>query len=192
MIAILLLVWSVIPTILLGSPGYSNLGWLICIWLIEAYIRLYHGHMKCVKVWHGLCCLLVIIGMTICIYYIGQDSIFIQQNAVYLFAEMNKVPAVICSMLLFLGFKNFKMKSLHWLNNVATCTFGVYLFHDHPQIRSYLWEIICNNYRYINSPWLIVRIIICTVLVFCFGIAVEMIRQTLIKIIKSRRCIWQK
>ena len=101
LILILLFIWSVIPTLLLGSPGYSNLGWLICMWLIAAYIRLYHNSIDSVKVWHGLISLLVIVVITVCTYYIGKDSVFIQQNAVYLFAEMNKVPAVICSLLLF-------------------------------------------------------------------------------------------
>lgn len=143
--------------------------------------------MDTVKVWHGLLCLFMIVGMTVCTYYIGKDSVFIQENAVYLFAEMNKVPAVICSLLLFLGFKSLSMKSSNWLNSVVACTFGIYLLHDNPQIRSFLWEQICHNQNYINSPWLIVRIFICVVLVFASGIIVEMLRKRLIKNIKRRR-----
>ena len=33
------ILWSVIPTLLIGSPGYSNLGWLAYVYLLGAYIR---------------------------------------------------------------------------------------------------------------------------------------------------------
>lgn len=184
-ISILLFIWSIIPTILLGNPGYSNLGWLICIWLIAAYIRLYHNHsLNYIKVWHGILCLLIIVLMTIGIYYIGSNDIFIQENAVYLFAEMNKVPAVICSLLLFLGFKNIHIKNSNWINNLAGCTFGVYLLHDNPQIRSFLWEQICQNQNYVDSPWFVIHLIVCVIIVFICGIVVEMLRKKLINSIK--------
>lgn len=65
LICIMLTVWSVIPTLLIGNPGYSNLSWIICLWLIAAYIRLYYDNIASVKVWHGVLFLFVIIGITV-------------------------------------------------------------------------------------------------------------------------------
>lgn len=191
LICIMLTVWSVIPTLLIGNPGYSNLSWIICLWLIAAYIRLYYDNIASVKVWHGVLFLFVIIGITVFIYYIGKDNDFIKQNAVYLLAEMNKVPAVICSLLLFLGFKNLEIKSNYLLNSIASCTFGVYLLHDNPQIRNFLWEQLCSNQNYIDSPLLIVRITICVIIIFILGVMVEIFRKELIKGVKRRREICQ-
>lgn len=176
------ILWSVIPTLLIGSPGYSNLGWLAYVYLLGAYIRVYEPPIcKKIKVWHGIVWLIGICILAVGTYCFGYSSMFFRSNAVYLFAEMNKLPAIICAVLLFLGFKNWDRKQNLFINKVAACTFGVYLLHDNPQIRTFLWEKLLDNKKYIADISFPVHIVGSIVLVFTVGIIIEWIRQYLEK-----------
>ena len=176
------ILWSVVPTLLIGSPGYSNLGWLAYVYLLGAYIRIYESSIcKKIKVWHGIVWLLGICVLAVGTYCLGYSLMFFRSNAVYLFAEMNKLPAIICAVLLFLGFKNWDRKQSLFINKIAACTFGVYLLHDNPQIRAFLWEKLLGNEKYMASASFPVRILGSIILVFIVGIIIEWIRQYLEK-----------
>ena len=172
------ILWSVIPTLLIGTPGYSNLGWLAYVYLLGAYIRIYELPVcKKIKVWHGVVCLIGICALSVGTYYFGYSSMFFRSNATYLFAEMNKLPAIFCSVLLFLGFKNWNRKQSLFINTIASCTFGVYLLHDNPQIRTFLWEKLLRNKEYITEISFPTYILVSIILVFIVGIIIEWIRQ---------------
>ncbi len=76
---------------------------------------------------------------------------FFRENAIYLYSEMNTISGIVCAVLLFCGFRNIKMKSNYILNKIAGCMFGVYLFHDNPYIRHYLWVKVLKNAYWFNK-----------------------------------------
>ena len=190
LIVILLVIWSVLPTLLLGDPGYSNLGWFICMWLTAAYIKLYYDDFRKINIWYGITCFIGIIILTQFTYYLGKSSIYIQENIVYLYADLNKIPTVICSIVLFMGFKNLRIQNISIINIVSACTFGVYLIHDNRLLRPIIWNEIFKNINYIDSPWLVVRILFSVIIVFVGCALIEFFRSKIFDNI-IRRKIWQ-
>ena len=77
-------------------------------------------------------------------------------------------------MAIFLHCKPFQSK---FINTVAGCTFGVYLIHENPAMRVILWERLLNNAPYIDSAWLIPRVLAAAAIVFCGGAVIEYLRQ---------------
>lgn len=172
--------WCIMPTLLVGAPGYSEFGWLAYIYLLAAYIRIYPlSIMSKIKIWHGIIIFLSICTLAIGTYFYGYSSMFLRNNAIYLYAEMNRIPAVVCAVILFLGFKNWNCKYSEFVNKVAMCTFGVYLFHDNPQIRECLWINILKVEKSLSSPLFVPYIMLCIAGIFAVGIVLEWYRQYL-------------
>lgn len=139
--------------------------------------------------------LLIVLGHSIVHGNLGHSSLIYNELSL-VGMQLGSRIGVNCFVLIsgyFMVESNYKREKLCslliqiFIPCVAACTFGIYLLHDNPQIRLFLWEQICHNQNYINSQWFIVRIIICVILVFAFGIVVEMFRKRLIKNIKRRR-----
>ena len=63
------------------------------------------------------------------------------------------------------------------INKIASCTFGVYLFHDNPFIRKKLWIEWIRNQIFYDSKWLILRMILSVIIVYSLGIIIELLRQ---------------
>lgn len=93
---------------------------------------------------------------------------------------MNTVSGIICSILLFLGFRNLKIKSNPKINKIAGCTFGIYLFHDHPLIRKVLWIEVLGNANHIDESLFPLRLSLSIIGVFLIGIVFEYCRQTIL------------
>lgn len=100
----------------------------------------------------------------ILVYYVGYTIPFLKNNATYLFAEMNKLPAIICAFLLFLGFNNWNITPSKKINKIASCTFGVYLLHDNPNIREFLWCNLLKNANFITKKYYVLRILLALLL----------------------------
>lgn len=111
----------------------------------------------------------------------GRFHPFFKENAIYLYGEMNMIPAIACASLMFLGFKNWKARQSKIVNCIAGCTFGVYLLHDHPNIREFLWVKVFRSVEYLYDKTFLFRIILSILSVFVIGIAVDLFRQNVIK-----------
>ena len=97
------LLWPVLPTLHIGTTGFSNFGWFVFLFFLAAYIRRFPmAWMDKIRIWHGVCCYVLIIAATIITYVLGSSIRFFEENAVYLYGEMNAVPAVLCACLLLL------------------------------------------------------------------------------------------
>lgn len=187
LIVFLLFIWCILPTLLIGSPGYSNLGWFICIWIIAAYIKIYCDSLSKINILHGIICFIGIIILTLFTYCIGKNINYIQENIIYLYSDLNKIPTLVCSIVLFIGFKNLKIKNINIVNVFSTCTFGVYLLHDNRFIRYIIWNEIFKNSNYIDSPSLFIRILFSSIVVFISCGLIEFIRSKLINKIIRRK-----
>lgn len=49
---------------------------------------------------------------------------------------------------LFISFKNIDIGEIGWINRAASACFGVYLIHEQPMLRTYLWDTIFDNRQY--------------------------------------------
>ncbi len=89
------------------------------------------------------------------------------------------IPALVCALMLFFSFKNRKSGNSQLVNFIASCVFGVYLLHDNPNIRGFIWQKWFANAEYINSATFIIRISISVLLVFTVGIYIEFVRKVI-------------
>lgn len=74
--------------------------------MLAAYIRLYPMEVtNKITIWHGCLFFFLICIATVGVYYVGYFNPYLKNNAVYLFGEMNKIPAIICAVLIFFASK---------------------------------------------------------------------------------------
>jgi hypothetical protein len=130
LIGILIIIWSVLPTFTFSEASleFSNLGWFVTLYLIASYIRLHpNSYFRACKsnILVALLTYGIIILSVVVFDKLGLKKDFFAKNATY-FLGMNTLPILICSVTLFLGFKNSKMNNVTLINKIAVSMFGVY------------------------------------------------------------------
>ena len=186
LLLIMFIVFSLIPTLYKDTPfGYSDLVWFICVYSFGAYIRIFEcklDNFKSSRIF-SIVALLVITNfiLVILIDLATIYRIYIGGIGPYYFYSMNKVLTLFISLLIFLGFKNLKIKSSKLINTIGASTFGVYLLHDHRISRFIIWTKIFHNSDFSNDSMLPLRIIVEVILVFIVCSLVEYARSDVIE-----------
>ena len=149
--------WCGIPTFCRFSVQANHLIVFICLYSVGGYIRLWREDAaadtgKCVCVTallSGLYLLIVlsfnVIGLFIPIF--GQHPTF--------FNTKQGIPIVALAVSIFLVFKSMRVRQRKWIQVLSSATFGVYLIHDHPWVREFLWTDLFRNAVFQDSPRLI-------------------------------------
>ena len=178
------IVWSILPTVRLNAPEYSNFVWFVYLFLLGAYMKKYPLNVfERIRIYHGFGCLILIMIATVTVRFCGDKYLFIKENAVYLFGEMNKVPALICAITLFWGFHNCKLQNNRHIKLIAGCVFGAYLLHDNPYIRNFIWIQLFPNYKNINEVYFIPILLLCIIVVFSCGVVIEYFRKFIMRLL---------
>lgn len=102
------------------------------------------------------------------------------EHATYFF-EMQKLPILIISVLLFLGFSKLNIGSIKLINIVSSATFGVYLIHDNAYVKEFLWQTLFKNASYAYSDMLIPYSMLVIIIVYLTCTVIELIRIYLIE-----------
>lgn len=85
------------------------------------------------------------IGTIIC-FKSGQYSIYdsntFQKKAILKILALLKTSIIVplCAFILFRLFETLNIGYNKWINRIASTTFGVYLLHDSPVLRNYIWH----------------------------------------------------
>ena len=176
-IIVLLVIWSFMPTFLSLNYGVSSFGWFLTLYLIASYIRLYGISLK-VKPIFGI---LIACGTFIVVFFIQRTMIYNCKNPnyfvdriMYLLATKNEnsFTQVICTIVLFLSFKDIKMKNIKSINLIASTTMAIYLFHQQRDMDELIWVKIFRNSTYATSPYLIPYSLFASLVVFIAGVIV--------------------
>lgn len=176
------IIFSVIPTISTYNPIASNLIWFCYLYMLGGYIRLRldkdRMHSLDVFSFFNPAFLMTkigpLVGFLIAVCFIFLSMIFITLVNVKFgitdprpryFIEQNTVPVLFASVSLFLLFKNLQMKNIQYINTIAGTTLGVYLIHDNPFVRNWLWDCFVPIYY---EGWFAILIfsLVITVIVF--------------------------
>jgi len=179
LICIMILIWSLIPTITDFSWSFSSIDAFLVMYLIGAYIRLYPRERTNNKI----NIIILIIGVLILIAF----SIFLAyktptfKNAKDFFWELNNLFMVIVAIYLFKVFVNmhFVCKPI---NYIASSTLGIYLIHDNKILRPIIWNKIYNNMNYINSKYYIFNVAIKLICIFIIGLIIDKIVDKILDI----------
>lgn len=178
LIMILLVSWSVIPSIIPVFMGYGlsvgSLGAFVLLYIIGAYLRLYPDCKVC-QIKNSWIVFLSSIIITLvykffdCFYSTGMIRIDCFSNA--------SIISIGFAVAIFCIFNKIDLKSNKIINEISMCTFGIYLIHDNERVRYFLWHYLVRGYEYQNSPYLILHMLLCANVVFICCLIIEFIRR---------------
>lgn len=181
-----ILLWSIIPTffgIFYNNPEkllyYNRFIWLIVIYIIGAYIRLYgisFFEKKGRKALTALTSFATLILSIFIIYNLKNVSdLFKEVDVAYLWRP-NTIPILILSISIFEIFKNLKIGHSKIINLFASTTLGIYMLHDGPLI-DYIWKVIFKTKEHLQSNKSVIYILSAALIIFLVGAIIDLIRQ---------------
>ncbi len=109
---------------------------------------------------------------------VGANARFNWNIDFYFFSGLNSIVAILFSVAIFILILNIKLEN-KYINIVGSTTFGIYLIHDHPFVREYIWESVFKNKEHFYDNSLIIRTIFEPLLVFLVCMVIELLRQKL-------------
>lgn len=187
----LCLVKSICPVALpLDRYGYDPV-WFLCVYLIGAYLKKYGGGIFEKRAWSiYLGSSLLIFLMTISLWY----SLRYFSGGAYYFTVPFHYNFVLCltgAVGLFYGFRRINIregKMAELIRRGGKYSFGIYLFHEHPDLR-YRWypflRNILNPAGKEGTGWFLAELIFSIVVLLLVGILIEWIRDLLFTFLRK-------
>lgn len=178
-IAIMLMLWCVIPTFF-GSQYQSNYFlWFVTLYVLASYIKLYglNPRFDC----RHYCIFFIVVAVltylvSVLFAILGETRSVFSDHVTYLF-DQNKIPILLMSISLFMFTVQKKPHFHKMINSIASSMFGVYLIHDNQTIRKFLWIDLFQNAKYQHSLILVPYSILVVILVFIFCTVIDMARH---------------
>lgn len=182
---LLFIVFSVLPTINIfgdqfGTRNGFSLVWFMVLYLIAGYIRKYGIR----KYRYGMA-YLGICGMTLLIKAVCDllsDRFPLCNIVVDLLYIYNSVFMLAASVCLFAFFLNVNLQlrpaAQKVIGAVSGVSFGIYLWHEHPDVKGWLWSRYVDLSDYVGKPVeFALRAVAALVLIVLVGLAIEFIRK---------------
>lgn len=98
-------------------------------------------------------------------------------SSIYYFAGINSFIILFISISIFGFFQSFSIKNNRLINTIASTTFGIYLIHDNPYMRNFLWITVFKNNIYYFSHYLLIHALVSIILVFAICTLIDLCRQ---------------
>lgn len=187
-ICVMVVCTSVLPILFFFNDRFSlNEGlsvlWLMVVYFTGAYIRLYGISYKTQRISMIYCVLLfILVGGHIIENIINKNSA-LMGYVPYWYNSPIVYGMAICLFVIFSRIQ-LECKILRRIVfYVSSCTFGIYLIHEHSNIRELLWSIpMISELQY--SRWIGVGVLIICICVFMGCGIVEMLRSSLFKLLR--------
>lgn len=181
LLIILTLLWSISPSLISATYGYTDLGWLIVLYFFAAYIKKYINTDNCNSYKHFVIAVIsysLIVLSSVCFIYLGDiTNIDLFKNNIGRFSAQNSPLVLITSIELLIAFLKIKPKSNRIINLLASAAFGIYLIHDNNIVRHYLWIKVLRNPEFYFSKYLILHAIFSIAVVYCVCTLIDILRQ---------------
>ena len=182
MLLVCTVVFALVPTVLLVQYPISNLVLFFYLYLLAGYLRL-HPEPLFERKWLALA-----VAAGSYLFMVGYVALYARLLPALPWLRFfpkvqhtpgNSIPALLCTLGLFLFFKNLKCKPSRVINTIASATFGVYLLHEHSaRVRELLWQGWFDTRPYIDRPIeFALRIAGSVLAIFAAGIGIDLIRQ---------------
>lgn len=174
-----LFIWCLMPTILVIRQNYIMSIWFFILYLVASYIRLYGSKIN-IKPYIGIIIGSSIFVISFILRWILNINLDHNEPTQQLFIgwftinEINNVFSFVATIFIFLAFKNMKMKGYKSINYIASFTLAIYLFHDHPDMRHFLWVDLFKNASFIESPGLLPYSLAVVLVVYITGTLIGM------------------
>ena len=170
---LLIFIQSVILTFC-GSNIFSDTGWFLTLYMTAAFLKLYP-----VKLFNSLKFTTTTAVLTFIL--ITVFNIFTDIN---LWTTTNFV-CLVCSLSIFCTAKNIKLRYNKVINRIAATVFGIYLIHDNPILREFLWIELLNCPIHARLELFIVFALIIIAIVFIVCMLIDFFRQFIFYLIKK-------
>lgn len=177
----IVIIWSVLPTFTAQSLASNEFCQFVMFYSVGAYVRKYPSFHFATKnrYWIvGISAFLLVLSTVFFNLLAINFPVF--NHGTYFYSR-NSILIVTLSYGLLLVFTNMKSISSMFINSIASTVFGIYLIHDNKYLRPVIWEGILNVNEYKESPYLILYLLGCVMLVFTVCAIIDLIRQKLIE-----------
>lgn len=178
LVALILVLWCVLPSILSVNTERNNLLWFGTMYLTGGYLRRYGVSLPKMANFTSR----HYFGFTLLWALVTYGVGFLTKSTETVYAsafEMYTLPVVLVSVNFFLAFEKWNMKYYSWVNTLASATFGVYLIHDSNILRPYLWQTIFTPAAYGSSLLVIPYSIGAILLIYAVCTGIDLLRQLL-------------
>lgn len=162
------------------------------LYMIAAYFRLYPA--KRTQLRYFLCYFLVCLFSAI--WKIGMElftnKIVGESMGDSIFLSYSSITRVIASASLFRFFEGLSITNRlaqKVVTLLSSLTFGVYLIHEQPEIRAFLWEKLLRPGNYVQSPFLILFLLGIALFVFLLCALLEYLRNRVSELFSIRKLI---
>ena len=184
LIIIMLIFWSIIPTIQGKGGDKLDIGTFLVMYTIGAYIKLYtknNGDKK--KTYKILALIGTLLFTVIITTLLIIAKVYHIQNLRRIAGNVglaNNILAVFCSVMLFKYFININFSNKK-INYIAESMLGVYLIHDNYIVRRLIWRRILPNVEYLNSSLIIVHMLLKIIIVFIICVTIDKLISLILK-----------
>lgn len=179
LLVMLVILWSVIPTLTTTSYQGSQLTWFVTLYCIAGYVRRYGLNPKfTVKHYLGFWALFSILRYlsSVVMIFLGRRIPFAYKNTI-LFFEQDSILTLLSALAFFMVFEKMDMGYHRWINIIASATFGVYLIHDSDFIRNFLWLTVFKSTRFQDSAFLIPYSVFAVAAVYAVCTVIDLLRK---------------
>ena len=186
LLGILFCLFVGVPTMFIHLNFFKEGIYLFFYYIVGAFIRLYMDNRKEKKLFlvGGIVFYLFIIFSTFGVQYLSKFNSILLGN-MYYFTKISSALVFMSAVCLFMFFKNIKLKESKFINWLGSVSFGVYLFHEHPYMRNFLWFELFDVNLYTNTIFFGVKGICIVCAIFIVGGLYETVRQFLFKLISN-------
>ncbi len=182
-IAVLLFLWSVIPTFTTASMEGNSLTWFVLLYLIAAYMTKNQSaffESKRIQTILFVASTILILMSVITFDILGTRFSIFSSHATY-FAGMQNVLLTIQSISLFCIARLIKIGEIKPINFISAAMFGVYLIHDNGYVRKFLWVDFLKNATYQDSVFLIIHATCSILVVFAIATLLSIVYNLVIE-----------
>lgn len=184
LLIIMLTLWCLIPTFIRRDMYGNQLLWYLFLVCSAGYIRKYNPFKQKSTLYLSLAAAVLSFewGVT---YFIDCYNINIPSfgNNVPYFYDYRYIPTFLIALLVFAGFLQLDLRPNKYINIVASTMFGVYLLHDYPLMRDYLWRDVLS--LDVNTDNFVVKSIVRVLVVVVTCSLIELIRNKLFRLLRK-------
>lgn len=196
---LLLFIINSVPSTFLFRDDFfysGELVWFCFLYMFVGYIRKYNFSIRanhCIFLLCACIIYLILIGMFFIVEYIStKNSIINSLNSTinlstYFIKRFHTIPSFVCSIMLFMYFKELKMQKSRKINVLATGCFGVYIFHQTPAFAKYMWFELFKVEHWLYSRYYVFYYLGTILLIFIIGSILDYIRRKIFVLLISKR-----
>ena len=182
LIAVMLVLWSIIPFITDQDFFFNEIITMIMIYIIGAYLGKYPDNIlkkgRNAELLTAVCAT-ILVGSTFACGIAGKYVSTFRNLSSHFYTRLSPlVIGLTTGLLITFSKMNFK---IGFVNKIASCTFAVYLIHESPFVYPVLWKKYLRAADYVYSKYWFAHMLISTVLVFAVCIIIELIRKSTIE-----------